>query len=273
MRYFLNLTTRISARITKRFSKQWQIHQQLWQQQPCAICERICLQTICVTCLQTYFSHAQKQHTYYCPRCAQPSEQAEGVCHRCLRAPPHYQALYFIDDYQHFLRDWIINAKHGRQLASIHNLLFLAENYAKTHAPPSTQLTQNTENTNADFHLLAMPISRFRLMRRGYNLPDWISKVLAKTWQLKRLPPFTLRLPFYVQKQTRKTRAERLLHQPDIRIMRPLPKKILLVDDVITTGQTSNYIARLLKQHGAEEVHLFVLARTQSHFARKNDYT
>jgi predicted amidophosphoribosyltransferase len=38
-------------------------------------------------------------------------------------------------------------------------------------------------------------------------------------------------------------------------------KKVLLVDDVFTTGTTVNECARVLKKNGAAEVFVFTLAR------------
>jgi ComF family protein len=37
-------------------------------------------------------------------------------------------------------------------------------------------------------------------------------------------------------------------------------KKILLIDDVVTTGSTINHISHLLKKYGAKEVHVLSIA-------------
>jgi len=42
-------------------------------------------------------------------------------------------------------------------------------------------------------------------------------------------------------------------------------KRVILVDDVLTTGSTTNACARLLRQNGAEEVCVWTLARGLLH--------
>ncbi|MGB4063582.1 MAG: phosphoribosyltransferase family protein [Azonexus sp.] len=42
-------------------------------------------------------------------------------------------------------------------------------------------------------------------------------------------------------------------------------KRLLLIDDVMTTGATANECARVLKLHGAAEVTVAVIARALRH--------
>jgi len=39
--------------------------------------------------------------------------------------------------------------------------------------------------------------------------------------------------------------------------------RVLLIDDILTTGATASEVARVLKKSGAKMVHVVVLARTQ----------
>ena len=65
------------------------------------------------------------------------------------------------------------------------------------------------------------------------------------------------------KKQSEKTREERMkLQQPFVlKEEIPLPNKILLFDDIYTTGATVNRVKILLEKAGAEEVRTFSLVR------------
>ena len=44
-----------------------------------------------------------------------------------------------------------------------------------------------------------------------------------------------------------------------------LPKRVAIIDDVITTGSTGNELARVLKASGVEEVSIWAVARATTH--------
>ncbi len=108
----------------------------------------------------------------------------------------------------------------------------------------------------------AVPLHRWRLIRRGFNQSELVARLLASE----------LRLPYRALLQrTRATPAQQSL---DARQRRsnlnrafhcPAPldgQCIALVDDVITTGATANEISRTLLAAGAGAVHVWCLART-----------
>ena len=65
------------------------------------------------------------------------------------------------------------------------------------------------------------------------------------------------------KKQSEKTREERMkLQQPFVLIEEiRLPTKILLFDDIYTTGKTIRLAAKLLQEKGIEDVKLFTVFR------------
>ena len=65
------------------------------------------------------------------------------------------------------------------------------------------------------------------------------------------------------KKQSEKTREERMkLQQPFVlKEEIPLPNKILLFDDIYTTGKTIRLAAKLLQDKGIEDVKLFTVFR------------
>lgn len=114
--------------------------------------------------------------------------------------------------------------------------------------------------------IVPVPLHRSRLWRRGFNQSVLIGRELARStgiamtynaiFRSKATPP----LRGMTGAQRRKTvNAAFALHvgaRPSI-----AGKSVLLIDDVYTSGSTSNACARLLKKAGAEEVFVFCWAR------------
>ena len=113
--------------------------------------------------------------------------------------------------------------------------------------------------------VLPVPISPERRRKRGFNQ----ARLIAET-----LPPNLRRLTSYsnlvktrnTPPQTGLTRKERMQNLKDAFAIKPsfnlVNKKILLIDDVITTGATLDTCAKELQNAGAGEIHGLAIART-----------
>ena len=112
--------------------------------------------------------------------------------------------------------------------------------------------------------LIPVPLHKSRLRWRGYNQAEELAEELSKSLgipvetnslvRLKSTPP-----------QTELTGAEREENIKGIfgcrNVEKVRRKKVLLVDDVYTTGATMEECARVLKEAGAREVWGMVVAR------------
>jgi len=181
-----------------------------------------------------------------CPGCALPTPGGE-TCGRCLSRPPHYDRTLAPFNYG-FPADKLIQAfKYEHRLA-------LAPYFGR-------HLAECARDVCAD-RIIPLPLHPKRLEARGFNQALELARPLAKA----------LRLPI----DTRS--CQRIRHTPT---QAALPwrdregnirgafrcngdlsgQRILLVDDVMTTGASLNECARTLKLHGASEVTLLVVAR------------
>ena len=107
-----------------------------------------------------------------------------------------------------------------------------------------------------DYHFILIPLSPDRYAKRGFNQVaglieaaglshlDVLGKREEKASSSKnRSERLATELPFFIKEDSR------------------IPKKILLIDDIYTTGATVNRVKSMLENAGAEEVRTFSLVR------------
>jgi ComF family protein len=180
-----------------------------------------------------------------CPRCALPT--AGELCGRCLKSPPHFDATLAAFRYE-FPIDALMHAfKYGHRLA-------LAPFFGG-------QLAALCSGVDADL-VIPLPLHPQRLRERGFNQALELARPVATALKLPIAATLCLR--------TRATPAQAGLPlRTRIKNMRSAfhctsdvsGKRVLLVDDVMTTGATLNECARTLRLHGASHVTLLVVAR------------
>lgn len=105
-----------------------------------------------------------------------------------------------------------------------------------------------------DACVVPIPLSKARLKERGFNQ----AKVLADF-----LPTmsFDLLTRKHSEKQSKKTRQERLTATNPFNLMKTIHEPVVLVDDIYTTGTTLRHAASLLKKQGCPEVYAYTLIR------------
>lgn len=113
-------------------------------------------------------------------------------------------------------------------------------------------------------HSIVVPVPTHpkRLEERGYNQAELIARIFAKTTLLEMDTTLVKRVRF-AGSQVQRNRGERLAAMKDAFEASAMVegKKILLVDDVLTTGATVTSCAEELKSKGAESVTVFTLCR------------
>ena len=111
--------------------------------------------------------------------------------------------------------------------------------------------------------IIPIPLHRLKLAERGYNQAYYISKGLSKTLNIP-LQNKAIKRKKFTQSQTKLTRKERednltgafeLLNSKIVD-----NKNVLIVDDVITTGATTNECAKVFLSAGAKIVYVASVA-------------
>ena len=181
-----------------------------------------------------------------CPQCALPTPIGE-ICGRCLAKPPHYDATLAAYYYDFPLDKLVQSFKYGHRLS-------LAKFFGQ-------QLATLSESLTADF-ILPLPLHPDRLRQRGFNQALELARPISKV----------LKTPIDETScsRTRNTPAQANLawreREKNIRgafhcAADFTGKRLLLVDDVMTTGASLDECARTLKLHGAINVSVLVVAR------------
>ena len=185
-------------------------------------------------------------HGPHCPRCALPTTHGEQ-CGACLVRPPAFTATHALFHYE-FPVDRLIQAfKYGHRLS-------LAPWLAR-------QLAERIDPAGYDC-IMPLPLHPTRLTERGFNQSAEISRRLARYWHMAHDPDSLVReRPTLPQ-----AGLAREARQDNVRRAFACQRgrhglRILLIDDVMTSGATLDAAARALLQGGAARVEIAVAAR------------
>lgn len=107
--------------------------------------------------------------------------------------------------------------------------------------------------------IVAVPAAPARLLRRGFDPAEQVAVRLAAVIGLPLQSPLRRA---NARPQVGRTRADRLSNPPRIWAAETAPRKVLLIDDVQTTGATLRACAEALSGAGAERVAAATFART-----------
>ncbi|KGM99858.1 competence protein ComF [Clostridium novyi A str. 4570] len=158
-----------------------------------------------------------------------------------------YSSLY----YSGITKELILNLKYKGQFLAGKELL--------------RYLINTIELYNIKFDIVTyVPSSKNKLKERGYNQSKYLAKLVAEKTEKKLLN--TLQKSKRTQDQIGLGKYERWENLKESFIYvgnRKLEKqKVLLVDDVLTTGATAFYCAKELKKNGADDVIILTVAKS-----------
>lgn len=194
----------------------------------CAWCGRVGVKGACPSCEKAL------------PRSKRPMHEGAGYG-RCV-APFAYRDL---------AREGVLRFKfRGAQLSAA----TFGEELARCAA----------EWYGGEFDLVTwVPVSDKRRRERGYDQAELLAREMARHWDCE---------PVQLLRKTRDNAVQSRLHAADERranvlgvyeptnVQRIRGKRILLVDDILTTGSTMGECARMLYEGGAAEVMCIALA-------------
>jgi ComF family protein len=188
-----------------------------------------------------------------CLRCGQPVAQP-GRCDRCAAGQFHVSALRAAAIYAEPLSRVIHQFKY--------------EGRPALHQPLGQLLAGYWRDRSATVDLVAaVPLHENRLRARGFNQSDLLATVLCRQAGLPLLRPGVLCRARDTEQQMLLKPAERRANVQDAFRWTGPPldgSKVLLIDDVATTGSTLEACAEALLVAGAGKVWALTVARALS---------
>ena len=187
-----------------------------------------------------------------CSLCSRPLARAnDALCAPCAQEPPRHQGVRAATVYNAASRQLVLAFKHGGRIAL---------------APMLARLMAARLSAVEDMRIVPVPLHRWRLWRRGYNQSALLARELARLTGGELLVDGLIR--------TRRTpmlaalgREERAAVMEGAIAVHPRRggqikgARILLVDDVLTSGATTNACIAALQAAGARAVTIACFAR------------
>lgn len=193
-----------------------------------------------------------------CGLCGEPLALAfddRARCGACLADPPPFHSLRAAVSYGPIARALALRLKHGRR-----------PGIAVTMARLMRRRVDRM-GTGTDLIVVPVPLHRRRLWSRGYNQSALIARALARL-----LPDSALAVDLLERRKAtpllrglgRPARAKAVAGAFALSPAwagRVRGARVLLIDDVHTTGATTRGCARVLRRAGAREIHVLCWAR------------
>ena len=205
----------------------------------------------CEVCLQS----CERAKFFYCVACDTPVPG--GFTHsRCQKPGVPVRALY-VYLYKGVVRQCIKYAKYKRrEFAGFRVLSKIAAKIIYAY------LKQSQPGYLDGFVVVPVPVSREREKERGFNQAEIVAEEFCRVFKLRKENSILTRVK-NTQAQHSFNRTQRFENMQGAFSATKLAKdkKVLLVDDVSTTGATFLACANVLYNSGAKEVVCFSLAK------------
>jgi len=230
----------------------------------CRICKQplreVSRVPVCRACLSAPEPLAAE---YFCTSCRTPFQNAfpldeQGRCALCRAGLRAFDFAYSFGAYEGTLRDLIHLYKYSRM---------------RPLARPLTDLLASALPRDQRFDaIVPVPLHWRRRWERGFNQSDLLARMLARRCGIPLLRALARRRSTRAQaglvgaRRRQNVAGAFAVKRPDrIRGLR-----VLLIDDVMTTGATANACASVLKRAGVVSVSLLTLARVDRRVAPVN---
>ena len=173
-----------------------------------------------------------------------------AVCGCCQQSKPYFDRLFAPLWYEPPIRELVVNLKYANRWE---NAPLLMELFLSKYTQPIKGAL-----------LLSVPSHPKRIRMRGFNPVRECMRLLHRKIDIEYNASAIKRVRA-TETQTGKTQAERRRNVKNVfKITQDIAhRKIILFDDVVTTGATVNEVSKCLKNSKASYVEVWAIARTK----------
>ena len=214
----------------------------------CPFCDEISKEGICSRCRKTVKPIEEPR----CFSCGKPvSTEEKEFCYDCNKAKCTYDQGKSLYLHQEKVANGLYRLKYYNQ--RINGKIFGRE--------LAIHFRQEIKRWGVE-EIIPIPMHYSKKRRRGFNQSEMIAIELGKTLNI----PVNVHLVYRIKKTRplkeleKGERVSNLEGAFGIPKSRKIPKIVLLVDDIYTTGVTINKVAKVLKKAGCEKVYFLTVS-------------
>ncbi|MDO5519582.1 MAG: ComF family protein [bacterium] len=221
--------------------------------QRCPICEKIVLPKGAFICSECY-KKLQWVNAPYCMKCGKPIEsECKEYCYDCENKNFHYEYGYGMWIYDENLRRSIVGFKYKNR-----------REYADFYIQQLVLHYREKINRMQVDVIAPVPVHRRRYRQRGYNQAAILAEGLGKELEYAVEDQLLVRSKYTAPQKTlndkeRFLNLEKAFKVNKKRISEYVGKRVLLVDDIYTTGSTIEACTNVLLQAGVSKVYFISL--------------
>lgn len=212
---------------------------------------------VCSDCIKKFIPHL----SFYCPGCDARSISG-NFCMNCKKFYPLDKLLY----------PFLYKDKKIERIIKALKYKFIKDSAGQIIGLLNKYLEKISDKDGIDFNnhlIIPVPLTKRRLNWRGFNQTELIAQGV---YEFLKSNYERVELNSQILKRTKRTipQTELKLEERDKNVkniftcidkQKIIKRKILIIDDIYTTGATMNECAKVLKKSGAKEVTGLVFAK------------
>ena len=203
---------------------------------------------LCHACRQSFIT---LETPFVCPSCGRWTG-SDALCGGCIANPPNFTRGFYVFSFEGPLREAVHAFKFGGRIDVGKALMHMGRETIAAHA-------------SAFDVAIPIPVTEKRLKKRGFNQSFIIAEEISRMTGAPVDSGTLVKVKetedqYLLSKVERKRNIRGAFALIDARHL--AGRRLLLVDDLYTTGNTAREACRTLLRTGAKEVLFFALART-----------